>query len=75
MLFTDRVFSMQGAGLALRFPAMLLGIQLILAGILIAVFPQILVFMIASLLIMAGVFTIAIGLRRNRTRTEQFHWE
>ena len=78
MIFNDRIMDMfRHEDTSLRSVSLLFGLNLILAGIIIFVFPEILVFLISMAFIAAGVSVIAGGWRRRREvdREEYVQWD
>ncbi|MAT38241.1 MAG: hypothetical protein CL946_01415 [Ectothiorhodospiraceae bacterium] len=69
MFFTNRfVGGFTSPSSPFRIPAISMGINLILAGVLIAIFPKILVMMISLVLVAAGIAVIIVSLNRTPRR-------
>ncbi len=76
MLATDRFMrTMTTPGVTFRMLSAVSGITLIIAGLTILLFPQILIAMIAAVFIAAGILTLAGAFRRSRRSTVRYtYW-
>jgi uncharacterized membrane protein HdeD (DUF308 family) len=73
MFATDRIFGFfQIHDAPLRSVSLLLGINLILAGMIIFLFPEVLVFLIAFAFVVSGISVIVAAFRSRKRRTEQY---
>lgn len=77
MFATDRIFGIfRGYDTPLRSVSLLFGINLILAGLIIFLFPEVLVFLISFAFVVSGVSVIIAAFRSGKRSTAQYSiWE